>query len=328
MRILITGATGFIGKYLSRHLAKKGFQIKCLLRTSSNVDRVGLANIEYFVSDLNDPARLETYVQDCDVVFHLAGSVYEHRWKTLYQSNCVATQNLYKAIRKTSVRRFIYLSSIAAVSPRRNNMVIDENCPPRPISNYGRSKLIAEKIIENLHSEKDKITTIIIRAPMIYGVGFNPNSRLAILIQKLRDGTFCFIGKGKNIISLCHIINLIGFLELVLTVPQVEGGLERVNICDDEHLTFYEIVKIICEFLDINKDFPSFPIFIGKTFGVLGDIRRLISRKENLLTSERIAEILGHWNMSNSKAKSWGYRQIISLEKGLQDTLETYRNKV
>lgn len=320
MKILITGATGFIGKNLVRELRKCGHQVRCLVRDLRRAEDLVRIGSEIVQGDFSDPSSIKDGVNGCQVVYHLAGSVYGRSWKGLYEINALGTKKIYEIVSKSSVGRFIYLSSIAAVGPQKYGVPIDENAIPNPISRYGKSKFFAERFIETLQKERP-ITTVIVRPPMIYGLQSNPQSRIFLLMKKLQEGKFYYIGSGQNEISICDVNSLVAFLASLATLNLKCGVLEKVHVAHDQALTFEELVETICEQINVKPPSRRISFTISYILGTVMDFLQYWVDGEDLITTERVLEITGNWKVSNAKAKTLGFCEKTNVIDGLRETL-------
>ena len=147
MHILITGATGFIGGHLVESLHARGHRLRCLVRSTSNLSWIKHLSIEYVYGDLFDHAVLRAAVNGVDCVYHVAGTTKAKTKEAYFRGNHLATENLLTAVLEANptLKRFIHVSTQAAVGPSAGNTAVDESTPFHPITNYGVSKMEAEK---------------------------------------------------------------------------------------------------------------------------------------------------------------------------------------
>lgn len=306
MKILITGATGFVGWNFLKRLRESQIKTVCLVRKESkNLGKLEQFDTELRFCDLEKSGTLDgNLFKDIDFVYHFAGSVFGKTRKELYRTNVDGTENLFHAIRHTPVRRFVFLSSLAAVGPVGLDDIITEETIPHPISWYGRSKLEAERRLRNLVHDVGK-EICIVRTPLIYGEGLSNQSRLALFIDKIRDGSFKFIGGGKNKVCLCQLDNLIDFL---LKVLELDGVSFKVfHIADSAVITMKELANLISEHIGVKLPSGSIPISVAQAIGFLLDlIGKAVPIKYDM-TLERVREFAGNWRIDLTKAKKWGY---------------------
>ncbi len=114
MNILITGATGFIGRHLAGALSKT-FSVRCLVRKTSDITALKDLNVDIAYGDLLVKESIRPALDGIDLVYHLAGEVYSRRKKDYYKGNVLATQNLLEACKEKGTKRIIFLSSCGSV---------------------------------------------------------------------------------------------------------------------------------------------------------------------------------------------------------------------
>lgn len=165
MKVLITGATGFVGINL---VPKLGFcdKVKCLVRKASNVSSIKQKNVELVQGDINDRQSLERAMKGIDVVVHMAAVIFSNSPEEQRKANVDGTKNIVEACRKCRVKKMVYLSSVAVLYGKER-------------SNYGYS--ITKKEAEDFVM-KSKFNSIILRPSLIYGKG----SRLTRIISMVR----------------------------------------------------------------------------------------------------------------------------------------------
>lgn len=321
MKVFLSGGGGFIGQYVISKLVEKGHSVRCLFRHLPTGKFV--KNLEYVLGDLSDANALKNGLRDAEVVLHLAGTVFEQSWSNLYRVNSIGTKNIYAAACSTNVKRFVYLSSIAAVGPSRDRSELTESTTPHPISKYGRSKFLGEKFIQELHAKKE-IETVILRPSLVYGAGANPMSRIAILIKTLQKKTFRLIGDGRNYISLCYVNDLASFIECIASEKLPNRMIEFFNVCDDEKMTMVQLVELICDHLQLEFPNKKMPEFAARIIAIYFELVRKFVAAPELVTQERVSEILGDWNISNNKAKKYGYQQTRTLKNILTEVINSF----
>lgn len=197
MRYLVTGATGFIGQRLIRHLTDHGHQVTALVRGGRCIPGVRTAH-----GDLATGAGLPTAVEGADRVIHLAGVTKALTPHGYAQVNTEGTRRLCAALASLpQPPRLVYCSSLAAAGPGRQRR---EDDPPTPVSAYGRSKLGGEHA---LCEAADRVPGIIVRPPIVYGPG--DREFLPRLVTAVRAGLLPAVGRpGPRHYSLIHVDDL------------------------------------------------------------------------------------------------------------------------
>lgn len=167
MKILVTGATGFIGRHLCRHLRDAGHHVRVLVRPNTAARRLDrLGEVETMTGDVTVVESLPPAVDGVDAVVHLAGVTAAARASTYERVNAEGTAALARACRERPVKRFVFLSSLAAQGPSRPGHPHVDAGGERPVNDYGRSKLAAEV---RLRSEPGPVPVTVLRPGIVYG---------------------------------------------------------------------------------------------------------------------------------------------------------------
>lgn len=208
MRVLITGATGFIGRLVGERLAERGHEVIALVRdpgARSWLEPAALRNIEPVRGDLLDSTSLARAVIGCSAVIHLAARVapvLQDDVPAVYRENRDAAIELARLARGAGCKCFVFVSSIAAMGFFSGLATPESPCAP--VTPYGHAKLQAERGIRALRT--DAFLPVILRPPTVYGPGERYNF-LSLTIAVAR-GVFRIIGRGHNVMPLCTRENL------------------------------------------------------------------------------------------------------------------------
>lgn len=169
MKVLITGANGFIGSHLTKELAKK-HDVYCLVRASSNLHAIADENINIVFGDLHNKTSLRSVVKDVDYIFHLAGNKKAKNEKSYYDDNFIGTKNLLETIisERIKLKRFVFISSLSAYGPSNSLSPKVEDGIKEPVDAFGESKLQAQQYVQFC---SPKVPSTIVVAPIIYGPG-------------------------------------------------------------------------------------------------------------------------------------------------------------
>ncbi|MEX2141922.1 MAG: NAD-dependent epimerase/dehydratase family protein [Pirellulales bacterium] len=182
----VTGGSGFIGFHLVRALVDRGDEVTCLVRRSSQRERVATLTrlgARIIEAELTDVQPLEPALSNCDIVYHLAGATRARSRREFLQVNARATLELLTAAAKrTSPPAVVFVSSLAAAGPSPRGQPRREADPPRPVSRYGMSKLVAEMFARSV---ADKLPISIVRPPMVLGPGDSTSVELFRALQRV-----------------------------------------------------------------------------------------------------------------------------------------------
>ena len=236
-RVLVTGASGFIGRALVEDLAAAGQPVRAAMRQPADVFARSVEVVA--VSDLTRPVEWRALLKDVDTVVHLAGiahagpGIAEDAYDRI---NRLATAELAVAAGAHGMRRLIFISSVRAQSGPAADHVLTETDPPRPTDAYGRSKLAAEEAVRAAG-----VPFTILRPVLIYGPGVKGNlERLLRLAQTPWPLPFGWL-KGKR--SVLARQNLIEAIHFALRTPAAAG--ETYLVADPTPLTLPEIVAAL-----------------------------------------------------------------------------------
>ena len=250
MKILITGSSGFIGKYLINSLQKNRHVVHSLSRTKSN-----LAN--HFKVSLSNKSRIFQILEKnrYDVVIHLAASLPNkdnHLHSRLFLNNCLETINLLQGCSKTKVRRVIFAST-HLVYGKSVYLPIDEKHPLDPQNNYAISKLVGENLCKMFHDTYG-IEVIILRISSVYGYGQQENYIIPTIITNILSKKTVEIHKYQNgyqIMDLINVKDVSKAFELACTTKKKFG---IYNIASGNPITVQSVVKILSKNHGIYKN--------------------------------------------------------------------------
>ena len=231
--IALTGATGFIGRHLLRELPKRGYRLRVLLRRPS---QTAMDCASAVVGDLARPQNMSAALAGVDAIIHSAGIAHamsgrpEDDYRVL---NTEATIGLARAAERSGVKRFVFLSSIRAQTGPAAEDVLTEDHEPRPTDPYGKSKLAAERRLEELG-----IDWVALRPVLVYGPGVQGN--MATFVGLARSPYPLPLASLMARRSLLSVDNL---ADAVDTVLNAVAPLRRpLIVADAEHLTLPEMI--------------------------------------------------------------------------------------
>jgi len=276
MKILITGASGFIGCKLSYHLSGLGYDVISADKTISfNLSWGRFKLIDILKSDLVE------LLKGTDVVIHLAARVHimkERAKDPLFEYrkiNVDGSIRLAEAAVKNRIRRFIFLST-AKVNGERTNVdrPLKEEDPPRPEDPYSISKLEAENKLKSIIIGSGT-ELVIIRPPLVYGPGVKGNMKK--LIDFIKKGVPLPLGCVRNNKrSYLALENLISFISLCLSHPNAAN--ETFFVSDGEDISTTDLICRLAKAMGVKARLIPLPIPVLKTFGYLFNKQEYVNR--------------------------------------------------
>jgi len=263
MRILVTGASGFVGQALVNDMAAQGHRVRAAMRQPADIFPRRVEVVA--VSDLARPLEWRPLLADIEVVVHLAGIAHARPdvAEELYDRvNRAATAALAAAAAKSRIQRLLFLSSIRAQTGAAADHVLTESDPPRPADAYGRSKLAAEEAIRAAG-----LPFTILRPALIYGPGVKGN--LSSLMNVARSPWPLPFGAMCNRRSLLGRRNLIAAIHHVLNTPATIN--ETYVVADPGPLTLADIVAALRAAQGRRPGLvPVPPLLLGRLLSALG----------------------------------------------------------
>ena len=258
MKILVTGATGFIGKQLSDVLTNSGHEVRT---TSRSLDPNSSTTREMIICDLESADNLDQMTKGCDAIVHLAGRAHVMSddpltSESLYVSaNVDVTKKLAQSASRTGVKRMILMSSVKV---NGESTTIDTPFTPLDVPNpqdpYGRSKAHAEQALWEI-SSKSELEGVVVRPPLVYGPGVRAN--FASLIGIVSRGIPLPLGSIQNKRSFVSLDNLVDLIATTLQSPKAAGNTFLVS--DDHDLSTPELIRSIASALDQSPMLIPFP---------------------------------------------------------------------
>lgn len=313
MKVLLTGATGFIGYNLINQLLDNGHSVKVLARNKNiKFD----PRVEVVYTDLVKPVDLSKHLSNIEVILHLAAVTRALRYEEYYLGNVTATTNLLNAIDTKSFKQFIFLSSLAAIGSSKNiNYPKNETDKEEPISDYGITKLEAEKIIQ-----QSGINYTILRPCAVYGEG---SHEFLPLFKVINNGFKIMFGNGQQNISLVYVKDLIDAILLTIGNEKSFNEVFHVGGKPENLEEINNIAAVACGRTCIKI---KTPLFILDLIGIINNITSRIINRPMLLNSQKVKEIKSiHQIFSTKKIKDiLNFESNTSLISGFKASHKWY----
>ena len=317
MKILVTGASGLIGRHLCPLLAGAGHSVHALILPGSIAPELVHDRITRFPGDVTVPESLASAVAGCDAVVHAAGIKAAGRTRTFERVNVDGTRHLAQAAKLAGVNRLIYISSIAAQGPSQPGQPHRRSGNEEPHGAYGESKLAAEALL--LNHDIGSVTTIL-RPGLIYG----PHDPEMLSWARLAQRRILPVRPHFEL-SFIHIYDLADLISTLLESEAAPFG--PFYVSDGEARKMEEVADIIERTLDTG---PALRVFlIDGLIGRVAKTLRRITETSGILSgvSKVVADLeTPSWACDPTETfETFGFRPKVQLRQGLADTIRWYQ---
>lgn len=327
MRVLVTGATGFIGSRLATRLKALAVDVTATGQINNEVEKkraqdLKRAAIEVQSGSLNDAQFVRRLCDGQDASIHLAAAQHEanvpdEHFRTV---NVGGTRTLLEAASDARIGRFVYGSTIGVYGHAPDGATLDENSPVNPENAYGRSKLEAEAVVKDF---APRLSCCIARISETYGPG---DFRLLKLFRAVDRGRFIMLGPGTNQRQLIHVDDLVDAL-IALSLHPSAGG-ETFVLAGERVLTTRELVASVASALGRpapRRALPMWP-FVAAATVMEGVLRPLGIQPP--LHRRRLDFFRKSFVFSTAKKRALlDLRPPIDLDTGIADTARWYRQQ-
>jgi 2-alkyl-3-oxoalkanoate reductase len=310
--ILVTGSSGRVGSSLVAALLKRKERVRTLERREG----AKLEGVEMIQGDILDADTVKRAMESVDVVYHMAAIVDYHPVPNdiMYKVNVVGTKTL---LEHSNAKKFIYLSSTGVYGKNMKENPANENTAFNPHSFYGKTKMMAEKMV----MEKGGV---VIRSPPIFGPGFDEG--FDFVLSQLEKGKMQLIGNGENQIQWIHISDLIE--ALLLAKDRGKPG-EAYLVGGKEIMTQRELLSLLAKYLKVESPKKKIPKTVAKTLAYYKMFEARMTGRKPRLVPEHITRITDNRTFDISKARrELGFEPKVGYEKAAKEIVEDYlRNK-
>ena len=324
-RVLVTGATGFLGKYLVEELINNGYEVVAQGRKENILNNLKEQyKVNILKCSLNEIKNIDMNI---DCVIHAAAlSTVWGKWQDFYDSNVLGTENVIKFCLKNNVIRLIYVSSPSVYSAKfdRFNIKEEDFDKNNKLNFYIKSKILAENLINKIDNQK--LETVIIRPRGLFGIGdtslvprlINANSKIGIPL----------FNDGKNIVDITCVENVAYSLRLAMEKEEANGNI--YNITNGDPTEFKNILDKLFTELEERANYRKMNInlmyFVASVIELFYKLFRIY--KEPMITKYTIATLGYSQSLNIEKAKKdLGYNPKITLEEGIKKYAEHERKK-
>lgn len=206
-KILVTGASGFVGSAVARKLLNSGYSVRALVRNASPRAHLDGLDLEFFEGDLRDRGSLDRAVAGIRYLFHVAADyrLWARDPREIFASNVDGTRNLMEAAIGAGIERIVYTSSVATLGLRSDGTGADETMPLREdqgVGAYKRSKIMAERLVETMVARRNLPAVVVNPSTPIGPYDVKPTPTGRIIIEAARGRIPAFIDTGLNLVHV------------------------------------------------------------------------------------------------------------------------------
>ncbi|MHC1737560.1 MAG: NAD-dependent epimerase/dehydratase family protein [Ignavibacteriaceae bacterium] len=320
---VVTGGNGFVGSHLVDLLLEKNFEVRCIVRKSSNLKWLKGKNAEIIDSGLFDKEGLRKAFKEAGYIFHVAGVVKAKNPEDYFKGNVETTRNILEVATefKETIKRVLVVSSQTAAGPSSSEVPFDETMLCNPITTYGKSKREEELVAANF---MDRLPVTICRAPAVFG---ERDTEILIFFKTFASGLMTTIGFNRKRISLIHVTDLVNGFLLAALSPKAAG--QTYFITSEKLYTWEEIGEVTSKIMNKKPFSVKVPHSAVYTIATIAQFFAMFSSKAATLNIEKARDITQqYWICSAEKAKKdFGYAQQISLEEGIRRTVSWYKQQ-
>lgn len=327
MRILVTGASGFIGSGLVAKLAEQGHEVCALMRPTASSEFLKGVKFTRLSGDLRDMGSLIRACENIEAVIHLAGLTAAKSREEYFRFNAEGTKNLATAaMQSKSLKKFIYVSTQAAGGPSSGLSPKTEAEPDHPVSMYGESKLRGELYLDEY---KGKLPFIVLRPTAVYG----PRDRNVYLFFKMIQKQWmpvlpCRTPTGHKYYNFIYVDDFIDSIVQSLDAPDelYQKG-ERFFITDGQIYTFERVMSLIAQELKTKPIRVKVPPLLLSTIAAGGTVLGKILQKNLAMNNDKLHELTpDYWICSSQKAfEQLHFKPKNTLETGIPQTVAWYK---
>ena len=321
-RVLVTGAYGFLGKYVIDELVKNNYKVLAFGRNKTKMQQLKKKNVDIFIGDFCNKDDALKATENVDYVIHCGAlSTVWGKREDFINTNVNGTMNLVESCRKNKVKRFVYVSSPSIYAGKMDRTNIKENDydDNNKLNYYIESKILAEK---ELDKNRD-VNWVIIRPRGLFGIG--DTSIIPRLIRVNSKIGLPLFNKGTNYVDMTCVENVAHALRLCLESEKAVGNI--YNITNGEPQCFKDLLEELFDKLGVKPKYMFININVIYFISCLIELFYKTFRiyKEPMLTKYNVCTLGYSQTLDITKAKKdLKYKPIITLSEGIEKYAKDY----
>ena len=320
-KLLITGASGFLGYHLIEAALLQDYEVFAGVRKSSHTTHLDKNRVTVVSLDLSDTNSIKNLLEQHGInyIIHAAALTRAKTEPDYNFSNALLTRNLALAAAvQPGIQKFVFISSLAALGPSADGEPVHEDALPRPLTWYGKSKLLAENYLREIN----QLPFIVLRPTAVYG----PREKdLLLVVKSVNRGMEMYIGKDEQKLSFVYVKDLAD-----VTIAALESKIigEFYNISDGRIYDRYAFANAVKKSTGKKSIRLQVPHGIIKTLAAGMDSLYRRSSKTPVLNLDKVKELTAKdWSVNIEKCRrDLGFEPRYDLDQGMAETIEWYKS--
>lgn len=323
-KILITGASGFVGSFLVAEALDRNLEVHAGVRKTSSRKYLQNERIHFFEVNFSDVEGMTERLREAkfDYIIHNAGIVGAPKREDYFRVNCEFTKKFVEAIERAGLdlKKFTYTSSLAAYGPASNEDLTDfvkESTTPKPITTYGESKLKAEQFLKG----KREFPWLIIRPTAVYGPR---ETDIFSFFQIVNRRLETYIGSEQQQLTFIYVKDLV---RVMLDATLSDFQQKAYFIADGDTHPAQDLGKYAKQFLNRKTIKIHVPTGLVKIVAAVAEVGGKLFGKTPTFNLQKVAELKSlNWKCDTAATeRDFNFKAKYNLEKGLNETLNWYK---
>lgn len=320
LKIVLTGANGFLGSHLVDRLLKESVEVHCIVRQSSNLKWLEGKNIHLHTCGLEDISSIAEVLKNVDYIFHLAGTVAALNYEDYLYGNVVLTENILEAAlaHSDNLKNIVVTSSLAVGGPSDLDNRLSEEDGFNPVSLYGKAKVAQEEMCEKY---ADRLPITIARPSVISG---EREVELFEFIKTVNQGLVPLVGFSEKYVGIIHVSDLVEAMYQMALSEKTAG--QAYYLSSEEIISWKALADICAKKLNKKPLILRLPHFIIYIAGAIASFFGKLQGKAPTFDFEKAKEgVQKAWICDVSKAKKdFEFKQTVSIQEGVEQAIDWY----